>query len=250
MVGWAVLGFCLLIALLLVGRTLVNADPRNLAKIIRYGGAGLLGSVAAFFTLTGRLVLAWPFALMALAVLGVRGRSPFAGFGFPGGGFGRRPSSGQHSEISTRCLRMTLDHDTGAMSGRVLDGPHRGSELAALSFHQLTEIYRYLEQEDSEGATLLATYLARERDEEWRAWQDGDGPAGDPPPHPEGAMTTDEALKILGLELGATLAEVKSAHKRLMKKMHPDQGGSTYLASKINRAKEILLDRMRTNSSG
>jgi hypothetical protein len=250
MIGWAVLGFCLLLALLLAGRTLVNANPRDLAKFIRYGGAGLLGAAAVFFALTGRFAFAGPLVLMAVAVLRAGGRSRLSGFGFPGGGFGRRPRAGQHSEISTRCLRMTLDHDTGAMSGQVLDGPHRGSELAVLSFPQLTEVYRYLEREDSEGATLLATYLERERGDEWRAWRDGDGPADGPPPHPEGAMTADEALKVLGLEPGAAIADVKSAHKRLMKKMHPDQGGSTYLASKINRAKEILLDTANRGTSG
>ena len=212
-------------------------------------GSPLTSLIAAFFAFTGRIALAGPLVLMALAVLGVRGRSPFPGFGIPGG-FGRRPSAGQSSEISTRCLRMVLDHDSGAMSGQILDGPHRGADLATLTFPQLIELYNYLENEDDEGATLLATYLERERAEEWHGWQEGVGSPGAQRTTSESAMTVEEAHKILGLEPDASAADVKSAHKKLMKKMHPDQGGSTYLASKINRAKEILLEATSRRGRG
>ena len=54
-------------------------------------------------------------------------------------------------------------------------------------------------------------------------------------------MDVEEAYATLGLEPGASADAVKQAHRRLMKKLHPDQGGSTYLASKINQAKDVLL---------
>jgi hypothetical protein len=65
--------------------------------------------------------------------------------------------------------------------------------------------------------------------------------AGTTPGRPRGAMSRDEALKILGLEAGASADEIRAAHRRLIMQIHPDKGGSSYLAAQINQAKDVLL---------
>ena len=56
-------------------------------------------------------------------------------------------------------------------------------------------------------------------------------------------MSFEEAYAILGLSSGADAEAIKEAHRRLMVKLHPDHGGSDYLATKINRARDVLLHK-------
>ena len=60
-------------------------------------------------------------------------------------------------------------------------------------------------------------------------------------PTETGNMSREEAYEVLGLKPGASEYDIREAHKRLIKQSHPDQGGSDYLASKVNRAKDVLL---------
>jgi hypothetical protein len=69
-----------------------------------------------------------------------------------------------------------------------------------------------------------------------------------PPPPPGGPMSSEEAYQILGLRPGATEAEIRAAHHRLMRAAHPDSGGSDWLAARINQARDVLLGSARTRS--
>lgn len=157
---------------------------------------------------------------------------------------GARPTTtGQQSIMESRYLRIVVDHASGALTGTVLAGRYRGNPLAALDLAALLELLAECRIDDREAAQLLEVYLDRRHGPSWRGTAHTESRAT--PPHNSGTLTVDEAHSILGVEKGATAAEIKMAHKRLMQKMHPDRGGSNYLAAKINQAKDLLLSRLR-----
>lgn len=163
----------------------------------------------------------------------------------------KRKTRGQKSGVRTGWLEMVLDHDSGQMEGKCLNGHFAGRALSSLSCNELFELLQHLRANDAQGVLLLEAYL----DRQFRGWREG-GPNRHQKDqsHDERqqsrtwherrhAMTVNEAYDVLGLKAGANQVEIRSAHRKLMMKFHPDQGGSTYLAARINQAKEILLSR-------
>jgi hypothetical protein len=190
--------------------------------------AGVLG-------FRGRIDIAIPLGLAGLGLLGWLPWGPAS--------FGARTqkSEGQVSRVRSAFVEMELEHDTGAMRGRILAGKHEGVTLDALD---MATLVGYLPEIDEESRALLAAYLDR-REPTWREHAQGDTAAGERAPTGSGKMTEQEAHQILGLQPGASAEEIGRAHRALMKKLHPDQGGSTYLAARVNEAKEVLLRRHR-----
>lgn len=154
--------------------------------------------------------------------------------------------TGNQSRVSSEILEMSLDHDSGAMSGKILKGPMAGRELADLSESEFLDLLQYCRAHDDDSARLLETYLDRRFGDSWRSDDPegaDDGTAGDHghSGNAGGPLTESEALDILGLKPGASREEIIRAHRRMMQKVHPDHGGSNYLAARINEAKERLL---------
>lgn len=224
------LGLVFLVLLLLVGRALAGADTKTLAKTLRsLSGWSLLG-IALFLLATGKAILALPIGLFALSLLG------FSIPGFSSSGQNSRRTQGQRSQVRTDLLEMSLNHDTGEMDGVVRKGRFEGKRLSQLSTEDLRALLQEAQATDAQAAQLLEAYIARFRQQRQggrRSGQNGASP---------GPMTVEEAYAVLGLKPGATRDDVLQAHRGLMKKYHPDQGGTTYLATKINEAKDILLE--------
>ncbi len=151
-----------------------------------------------------------------------------------------RPTAGKQSTVESRFIRMTLDHDSGEMDGEVLDGQFAGRRLSDLTLDDLIALHDECRADD-ESTKLLGAYLDRIYGDDWHSRASGED-ASSSANTATGMMSEDEAHEILGLRSGATREEIIEAHRRLMQKLHPDRGGSTYLAAKINRAKDILLD--------
>jgi hypothetical protein len=229
-----IFGVVVLVLVLWALNAFSKVNPQHLARIVRpIGGIGAL-AFAAFVGVRGELAIALPLGLVGLGLLGWGPwASQFARRG------GRSP--GRVSRVRSAFIEMELDHDTGAMRGRILAGPHQGVPLEALD---LATLISFLAGIDEESRSLLVAYLDR-REPRWREHAQGNTATGQGSAASSGKMTEQEAYQILGVQPGASAQDIRRAHRTLMKKLHPDQGGSTYLAARVNEAKEILLRRHR-----
>jgi hypothetical protein len=230
------LGLVGLVLLMLLAKGFVAANPAALARGLRWAGVGIAVLGIGALTATGRLSLAG-FLLPVLYAL-LRGWRPsWLANAFPGfGDRATRPSPGQTSSIRTPFLELVLDHDTGALTGQVLRGRFQGRRIESLGQLELTELWHETTAEDLQSAQLVETCL----DRGFPDWRDAAAAAAGAPRARSGAMSREEALRILGLSGEPTPAEVAEAHRRLMMSNHPDRGGSAYLAAMINEAKQVL----------
>lgn len=224
-----------LIILLLAGAFFLIAmvlrmRPEKVAHSMRFGGAVVAGLIGLLFLVTGKAFLGMPLLAGAAALL----RHAFAKLATT-----RKP--GQKSRVYSDALMMELDLDSGEMNGLVLKGDMNGSELNQLDEASLLKLHAEL-AEWPESRDLLETYLDR-RVTDWRDRVDTHAGAGLGGAQRSGSMTKEEAYEVLGLAPGAGEAEIRKAHRSLMKRVHPDTGGSAALAARLNEAKDLLLRR-------
>lgn len=230
--------------LVVIGRNYYRRNPQAGAQMLRKlligGGIALLLVLA----LTGRLH--WLIAVIAASVPVFMRLLPLFKY-VPflktllnrAQGAAHTGPTGRQSSVRSAFLNMTLDHDSGEMDGEIIQGQFKGRYLHQLKLIQLIQLLNECSS-DHDSSALLQTYLDRVHDG-WRdqaQYQQSQGPDnGD-------RMSEEEAWQILGLVRGASEDQIVAAHRRLMQKMHPDRGGSTYLAAKINLAKEFLLTNL------
>jgi hypothetical protein len=226
------LGLAVLVLALFVLTGFTRANPAAMARQMRLAGGALALGAAAIFLVRGAAGPASLLGILGAWLLGWSGTAPSGP---------TQKSSGQQSTVTTEHLSMELDHDTGAMSGRVLKGMFAGRDLDTLKPAEVALLWHDCRFIDPQSAQLLETYLDRIHPT-WRedvsrgesAMRDGDG-----------RMQPEDALNILGLKPGASDEEIRRAHRDLMLKLHPDRGGSTYLAAQVNEAKDVLLNQAR-----
>jgi hypothetical protein len=231
-----VAGVVAVVVLYLLLQMFRAANPAVLARAIKIVGGVVSLAVAAYTGVRGELAVAIPLGIFGAGLLGW---SPFgtSGFSTLGGLFGGQRSSGQSSRVRSAFLDMSLDHDSGELSGTILAGEHAGRSLGEFDLAQLAAMMPAF---DAESVALLESYLDR-RFPAWRQNAQGNGAGGQRRTAAGGKMTAEEAYQILGLQPGASRDDIARAHRGLMKKLHPDQGGSTYLAARVNEAKDTLL---------
>ena len=238
MLAYFILGIGLFIAMMLMANWYATAETKTVMKFLKWALIVLFAGAGLFFLMTGRLAFAFmalpallPW-LMRLRLLVRAGKA----FSRMSGAF---QNPGQTSDVETSTLEMSLDHDTGEMTGRVLKGPYEGRRIEQMSRSELIDLLVSSESEDQDAARILEAFLDRMhpqwRDTDHQSERETGGFSSG------GAMDRSEAYKVLGLEQGADKDQIKEAHRRLIAGLHPDHGGSDYLAAKINEAKDMLL---------
>ena len=230
---YVLLGGMALLALALAYNVLRNLDPRIARYSVRWlvGGLGIL--IAAGLTYARRVDIAVFVFAAAVAVLRTGRLGPFS-LDPPA------TESGNVSKIRSSFLAMELDHDTGAVSGRVVKGRYAGTDLIDLGEMETRVLLAEI-QHDPDSMSLLESWLDVNR-KGWREYF-AEQDAGRAPDNAPATDPVAEAYQVLGLKPGASDDEIKTAHRDLMKAMHPDHGGSSYLATKINQARDVLLSR-------
>ena len=232
----------LLLLLLLGGSWLVlTKDAKAHARAMRYAAVGVLVLLGIILAISGREFLDLPVG--ALIIWLARG---WFARGFPGLSRLRAWLDGNAqqagvSTIETPCLRMTLDQVTGGLDGVVLAGGFQGAHLSQLDLSQLRALLEECRATDVQSAQLVEVYIDR-KDGDWREKTGTEGSHAAGGQTKGTAMNKAEAWQVLGLEPGANQDAIREAHRNLIMKLHPDHGGSTYLARQINAARDVLLE--------
>jgi len=243
--------FVVVVASVVFVHWLLKEDPKVVAAKLRRGALWGVAGLLLLLAVTGRLH--WIFALAGAAapfvgrLLGLLRFVPLASQLYSqyqnarsarAAGAGAGSGGPDTSHVRSEYLHMTLDHDSGEMDGEILQGDFQGQRLSQLALEDLLALLDRYRVDDNDSAALLQAYLDRyhsgweQQGERGRQQTDGSG---------GGPMARDEAAQVLGVAPDASREEVVEAHRRLMQKLHPDRGGSDYLAAKINQAKDLLL---------
>lgn len=227
-----------LAALWLVLGWLKRTHPAMAGNATRMVGLGLLVVFGLWLVLTGKLsglfalgAAAMPWIVRAARVHGLWKTLRDLMIRMKGG----QAAPGGASQAAARFVRMELDHDSGRLDGQVLDGSLRGRMLSSLDQAEAALLWREAGA-DAQSARLLEAWL----DRVWPDWRD-QSPPPPPPEAPRSGMTREEAREILGIGVNAGPDEIRAAHRRLMLANHPDHGGSTWIAARINQARDLLL---------
>ena len=233
----------LLTAILLGLYVFINVKPGTLVRAIRTFTTTFAALAGTGLLLTGRFGLALVTFIAATAAIRALRGNVIGGGGWQGNSGGTTGAGGQASEIQTDTLSMRLDHRTGDLDGEVLRGRFAGRQLETLGIQDLLSLLLDCQRDDPRSVPLIETYLDRKHPD-WRGLTGGDHDADHGQRRSgQGGMDIATACQILNVPEDATADEIKAAHRHLMNKLHPDHGGSSYLAAQLNEAKDVLLER-------
>lgn len=243
------LGLIILMAVVLFMRWFATHEPRDVLQGLKWGGVAAVAILAVLLAATGRL--GWVMAVLAAwlpwAIRALHLHALIRGFWTALTSIGFHPVSGstqRASVIETECLRMVLNPISGRLSGRVRTGALAGRMLDDLSLAEIGVLYRFCAT-DENSLKVLEAWLDREGPADWRLHMTSafknDNEFSAEHACTRGQMSHAEALRVLNLEADATPDQIREAYCRLITRLHPDHGGSSYLAAQLNCARDVLL---------
>lgn len=158
------------------------------------------------------------------------------------------PAGPGSSKIRTVTLAATLDPLSGRIDGEILSGDYTGQKLSAMDIADLKTYYQFCATQDPEALRVVEAYVQREFPDQFQkgGWTESRHHSSGSGTASESAMSVSEAREILGVNEGASKQEITYAHRKLMAKLHPDKGGSTFLATRVNLAKDTLISNENT----
>jgi len=217
-------------------------DPKQKKLLLQRTAIGGLIVVILLLVLTGRMH--WLGAVFAGMLAMARQLLPLIIRYFPiltqaYRSFAPTAKTPNTSTVSSRIIEMTLDHNTGKLSGTVLSGPYKKENLDQLDSDDLMSLYDYCKNNDMDSARLLESYLA-ERFGNQNYYSNSEDQVMDTQ---QNNMDVSEALQILGLENDPSNEEITKAYRKIMQQLHPDRGGNQYFAAKANEARQVLLNK-------
>ena len=217
-------------------------DPKQKKLLLQKTGIGGLVIVILLLVVTGRMH--WLGAVFAGMLAMVRQLLPLIIKYFPlitqaYRSFSPKAKAPNSSTVSSQIIEMTLDHNTGKLSGTVLSGPYKNKIIDQLDNDDLMSLYDYCKSNDMDSARLLESYLA-ERYGNQKYHSNSEDQVNDAQ---QSNMSVSEALQILGLENDPSNEEITRAYRKIMQQLHPDRGGNQYFAVKANEARQVLLNK-------
>ena len=247
--------FAVLIAVIITGYMTVRyiraLQPEQRKKVSAKVGVVALITLLLLLTVTGKFhvlaALGAGLVIFAKRLFPLLRYLPFLKGLYQKAKATQSSGSSQSSTVETSLLKMTLDHESGNLDGELLATDSKGKYLSELSLSELISLYGLAEKQYPDSIEVLAAYIDRQHGSDWREAASAGSDSGereqDARPNDNTEMTANEAYAVLGLDQNATEKEVIATHRKLMQKLHPDRGGSNYLAAKINQAKDLLISR-------
>lgn len=237
MLGYLALGILLVALIHVTGKRLAHTRPSSFRAM---AGAGWVVLVLCCIGLLARL--GYPRFALLLGGAGLVAGAIAYGVTLRSRRAGRRPRV--LPQVATGCLLVTLNPASGSMRLEVTQGAFLGQTVDELDEAELKQLYGEIQERCADSLDVFQTWLRHQAKIDWHSEWDMPEAGEEHSPGFSVTLTDDEARRALGIAHPSPGARtVQAAHRRLMRRFHPDKGGGIFMATVFNVARDQLLQR-------